>query len=176
MSDGWTYLPATLRCPTEPLSCAPPRTRSSQPATLSGSPSRGCCVRRRSLRAACWGERVAGRIVKFFESRSRGGQKARLAGFVGLVSAGRLTKSRHTQDRSPSLKVGLTCGHLSADTQRPETGAPPRTRSSQSATLSGNSVSAAFACWGVRVASGPVKFFGSRGGQTDGPCQAADKG
>jgi hypothetical protein len=61
----------TERAFTRPVSpCAPPRARPSQPTTLSGSPSRGCCVRRRSLRAACWGERVASGRVKFFQSRS----------------------------------------------------------------------------------------------------------
>ena len=157
VSDGWTYLPATLRCPTEPLSCAPPRTRSSQPATLSGSPSRvpprGCCVRRRSLRAACWGERVAGRLVKFFESRGgsaclqQAHQKSSHTGQKSFAESG--TYLRPPPRRGVRLRRALKPVPL-----------PAHGRHSRQA----------LACWGVRAASGPVKFFGPRARtQTGGP-------
>ena len=146
---------------------------------LSGSPSRvpprGCCVRRRSLRAACWAERVAGRLVKFFESRGgsaclqQAHQKSSHTGQKSFAESG--TYLRPPPRRGVRLRRALKPVPLPAHGRHSR---PP---------FRGFLCPQALACWGVRAASGPVKFFGPRTGIARTQMgvqkqrsQAADKG
>ena len=107
---------------------------------------------------------MAGGSVKFFQSRGGGPEGQRGHDFAGqqnVVTA----EAAPTLDGAGVFRASdLPARSLSQPTQcLYRVPLPAHVRHSRPP-LSGIAVSEAFACWGERVASGFVKFFGHRGG------------